>query len=167
MRCGNLCLRNDAERSLSKLCAARGTRFMALPSDISVFAPYSAAVIGACRPVDWSPRPLSAKRIQSHELPSAQKDGPLRQTAVPADPSCGSARDRRRPSRESLPERNILDQSRAVITVAAERAAAHPIPATARSEGPIPIVFFAPYTGGLIGRLAGHEAALDKEPERE
>ena len=30
--------------------------------------------------------PLSAKRIQGHELPSAQKDRPLPQTAVPADP---------------------------------------------------------------------------------
>ena len=29
---------------------------------------------------------LSAKRIQGHELPSAQKDRPLPQTAVPADP---------------------------------------------------------------------------------
>jgi len=30
--------------------------------------------------------PLSAKRIQGHELPSAQKDRPLPQPAVPADP---------------------------------------------------------------------------------
>ena len=30
--------------------------------------------------------PLSAKRIQGHELPSAQKDRPLPQTAVPDDP---------------------------------------------------------------------------------
>ena len=30
--------------------------------------------------------PLSAKPIQGHELPSAQKDRPLPQTAVPADP---------------------------------------------------------------------------------
>jgi hypothetical protein len=30
--------------------------------------------------------PLTAKRMQGHELPSAQKDRPLPQTAVPADP---------------------------------------------------------------------------------